>query len=353
MQTNRRQFILTTTAAAAALAAPAYAQKRQTLNIYCWSEYIPQSVIDGFAKAHKVKVNVENYASNEEMMAKLGAGAAKYDLIQPSEYIIEELIQAGKLEEINPANVPNLANLEPQFVKMPHDPEGKYSVTWMAGNVGIVVNRTKVQDEIKSYSDVFQEKFKKRIVVLDDNRELVAWALASIGKGINDITPENLEAVKPVLAKWLPLVKLYDSDSPKTALLNGDVDLGIVWNGEGAKVLDESRKAKKKKFEFEYIYPAEGAHMFVDNLAIPKGAKNKELAEKFINHVLDAKVSVEVFDEFPYTSPNAAGKKLLKPEQLANPASFPPGNPKLETFKMIPPEMSAAIDKLMTDLKNK
>jgi spermidine/putrescine transport system permease protein len=353
MQTNRRQFLLTASAAAAALTVPAYAQKRQTLNIYCWSEYIPQSVIDSFAKANKVKVNVENYASNEEMMAKLSAGAAKYDLIQPSEYIIEELIKAGKLEEITAANVPNLANLDPKFVKMAHDPEGKYCVTWMAGNVGIVVNRTKVKDEIKTYGDVFQDKFKKRIVALDDNRELVSWALASIGKGINDITADNLAAAKPVLAKWLPLVKLYDSDSPKTALLNGDVDLGIVWNGEGAKVLEESKKAKKKKFEFEYIYPAEGGHMFIDSLAIPKGSKNKELAEKFINHVLDAKVSVEVFDEFPYTSPNAAGKKLLKPEQLANPASFPPGDPKLETFKMIPPEMATAIDKLMTDLKNK
>lgn len=353
MNTNRRQFILTASAAAAALTVPAYAQRKQSLNIYCWSEYIPQSVIDGFAKANKVKVNVENYASNEEMMAKLQAGSAKYDLIQPSEYIIEELIKAGKLEELNLANIPNIANLEPKYVKMRHDPEGKYCVTWMVGNVGIVVNRTKVKDEIKSYNDVFQDKFKKRIVVLDDNREIVSWALASLGIDINDITPANLEKVKPVIEKWLPLVKLYDSDSPKTALLNGDVDLGIVWNGEGAKVLIESQKSKKKKVEFEYVYPAEGAHMFVDNLAIPKGSKNKELAEKFINYVLEPKVSVEVFDEFPYTSPNAAGKKLLKPAQLANPASFPPGDPKLETFRAIPPEMSAAVDKLVTDIKNR
>jgi spermidine/putrescine transport system substrate-binding protein len=93
--------------------------------------------------------------------------------------------------------------------------------------------------------------------------------------------------------------------------------------------------------------------MFVDSLAIPKGSKNKELAEKFINYVLEQKVSVEVFNEFPYTSPNAAGKKVLSPAQLANPASFPPGDPKLEIFRMISPEMSAAIDKLVTDIKNK
>jgi len=350
---NRRRFIATTSATVAALSLPAQAAKKETLNIYCWSEYIPQSVIDAFSKKTKVKVTVENYASNEEMMAKLQAGSVKYDLIQPSEYIIEELIKGGKLEEINLANIPNAKNLDPKYAKMPHDPEGKYCVTWMAGNVGIVVNRNKIKEPIKSYNDVFQDKYKKRIVVLDDNRELVAWALASLGIGINEITTENLEKAKGVLAKWLPLVKQYDSDSPKTALLNGDVDLGIVWNGEGAKILQEVNKSKKKKLDFEYVLPAEGAHMFIDSLAIPKGARNKENAEAFINFILEPKVSVEIWQEFPYTLPNAEGVKLLKPDELGNTASFPPGEPKLDTFKMISGEMSVAIDKLVTDLKNK
>lgn len=349
---NRRQFILT--ASAAALAAPGFAAaKKETLNIFCWSEYIPQSVIDKFAKANNVKVNVENYASNEEMMAKLQAGSSKYDLIQPSEYIIEEMVKDGKLEALDLANIPNLKNLDPKVTKQPHDPDGKFSVPWMAGNVGICVNRAKVKDPIKSYNDVFQDKFKKRIVVLDDNRELVAWALASLGIGINDITKENLEKAKGVLAKWLPLVKLYDSDSPKTALLNGDVDIGIVWNGEGAKILQEMKKSKRRKLDFEYILPGEGAHMFIDSLAVPKGAKNKAVAEKFINYVLEPKVSVEVWEEFPYTLANAEGRKLLKPDQLANNASFPAGDPKLDTFKMISADMAGAIDKMVTDLKNK
>ena len=124
MPMNRRRFIATTSAAAAAFSLPAQAAKKETLNIYCWSEYIPQSVIDAFSKQAKVKVTVENYASNEEMMAKLQAGSVKYDLIQPSEYIIEELIKAGKLEELNAANIPNVKNLDPKFTKMQHDPEG-------------------------------------------------------------------------------------------------------------------------------------------------------------------------------------------------------------------------------------
>jgi spermidine/putrescine transport system substrate-binding protein len=351
---NKRRFIIVAAAGLVALALPAHAQKRETLNIFCWSEYIPQSVIDAFAKQNKVKVNVENYASNEEMLAKLQAGGAKYDLIQPSEYVIEEMAKEGKLEELDLNNIPNVKNLDPKFTKMAHDPEGKFAVTWMAGNVGIVVNTNKIKEPVKSFADVFQDKYKKRIVVLNDNREMVSWALASLGLPINEISDESLAKAKEVLAKWIPLVKVFDSDSPKTALLNGDVDIGIVWNGEAAKLLEESKKSKgKKKIAFAYALPTEGTHMFVDSLAVPKGSKNKALAEKFINFVLDPKRSVEVWEEFPYTLVNAEGRKLLKPDQLANAASFPPGDPKLETFRPIPEAQSAAIDKLVTDLKNK
>ncbi|MHA3770399.1 polyamine ABC transporter substrate-binding protein [Verrucomicrobiota bacterium sgz303538] len=350
---TKRRFICTAIAALAALTLSAQAQggKKQTLNIFCWSEYIPQPVIDSFAKQYKVKVNVENYASNEEMLAKLQAGGAKYDLIQPSEYIVEEMAKEGRLEELDLANIPNIKNIDPKFTKMPHDPEGKYSVTWMAGSVGIVVNTNKIKEPIRGFADVFQDKYKKRIVVVNDNRELVSWALSSLGLPINDMSDENLAKAKVVLAKWIPLVRVFDSDSPKTALLNGDVDLGIVWNGEAAKLIEESKKSKRK-ISFSYVLPSEGAHQFVDNLAIPKGAKNKALAEKFINYVLEPKVSVQVWDEFPYTLANAEGRKLLSAEQLANPASFPPGDMKLDTFRAIPKDRSAAIDKLVTDLKN-
>src|SRR6185369_7150929 len=124
------------------------AAKKETLSIFCWSEYIPQSVIDGFQKQFNVKCNVENYASNEEMLAKLQAGGAKYDLIQPSEYVIEEMVKNGGLEELNFANIPNLKNLDPKYTKQAHDPEGKFSVPWMAGTVGIVVNTKKIKDPI-------------------------------------------------------------------------------------------------------------------------------------------------------------------------------------------------------------
>jgi spermidine/putrescine transport system permease protein len=160
---------------------------------------------------------------------------------------------------------------------------------------------------------------------------------------INDVSAEALEKVKPTLKEWLPQVKVYDSDSPKTALLNGDVDLGVVWSGEAARLIEENKK-------FHYVLPAEGYHPFVDLLAIPTTAKNVAAAHRFIDYVLRPEVSKVISDEFPYTNPNVVARTLLTAEQLANPASYPKLE-KLNTFRDIG-KAAAAVDKLVTDLKS-
>ena len=340
----KRIAILAAVALAAALAGcKSSPQAPKELNLFAWSEYVPQGVIDGFTKETGVKVNYETYASNEEMLAKLVSGAQRYDLVQPSEYTIEALVKENALKEIDWSKVPNFANIAKQYKNLPHDPQDKYTVPWMVGTVGIVVNTDKVTDDIKGYKDVFQEKYKGRIVVLDDPREIVSWALATIGKGPNDVTPENLEAVKPILKQWLPLVKVYDSDSPKTALLNGDVDIGIVWSGEAALLYNENPK-------FKYVLPSEGAHQFIDSLAIPANAPNPDAALLFINYILRPEVSKLISADFPYTNPNLEARTLLSPEEQANPASYPSGNPKLDTFRDIG-DSAVQIDKLVTDMK--
>ncbi|HEX5066936.1 MAG TPA: spermidine/putrescine ABC transporter substrate-binding protein [Myxococcota bacterium] len=318
----------------------------EELNLFAWSEYVPQSVLDGFTKETGIQVNYETYASNEEMLAKLLSGAASYDLIQPSEYTIEALVKEKQLLPLDHKKIPNLKNIGKEYWNQPHDPKLEYSVPYMQGTVGIVVNTAKIKEPVKGYADVFQPKYKGRIVVLDDALEIVTWALAANGLGPNDVTKANLEKIRPTLQKWLPLVKVYDSDSPKTALLNGDVDLGVVWSGEAAILINE------QPGKFSYTLPKEGAHMFIDNLAIPKGAENKDAAHQFINYILRPDVSAQISKEFPYTNPNVEARKLLTPAERANPASYPPGNPKLATFRDIGP-MSADVDKLFTDLKAK
>jgi spermidine/putrescine-binding protein len=316
---------------------------RADLDLFAWSEYVPQEVIDGFTKQTGIKVNYQTYASNEEMLTKLNAGASNYDLIQPSEYMVETLIKRKKLAPIDWSAVPNIKNIDDAFKHMPFDPQQQFSVPYMTGTVGIVVNTDKIKEPITGYKDVFQAKYKGRIVVVKDNREIVTWAMEANGLPINTVTPEVLEKVKPTLAAWLPLIKVFDSDSPKTPLINGDCDLGIVWSGEAALCCQQDKK-------FKYVLPAEGVHQFVDSLCIPANAAHKDEAQKFLNYILQPEVSKLISDKFPYTNPNAEARKLLTKEQLANPASYPSPQ-KMETFRAIG-KGSTLIDKLMTNLQS-
>lgn len=319
--------------------------KDDTLRLFCWTEYIPQTVIDKFTEETGIKVAVENYTSNEEMLAKLLAGGGAYDIIQPSEYTVQALIDDGQLLELDHSKIPNLKNLAPEFRNMPFDPGNKYSVPYMAGFVGIVYNAEVVPGPIVGYRDVFTDEHKGRIVILDDAREIVSWGLATAGIPINDVSDENLATITPMLKDWLSKVRVFDSDSPKTAMSNGDTDIGIVWSGEGAILYAENPK-------FQWVMPAEGFHMFIDNLCIPKTARNKDKAEAFINFILRPDISKMISDDFPYYNPNAEARKLLSAEQLNNPASYPPGFDisKAQLFRDIG-EQGSKVDELITTLK--
>ena len=324
------------------IACPAVA--RADLDLFAWSEYVPAEVIDGFTKATGTPVRYTTYASNEEMVGKVVAAAANYDLVQPSEYAVQTLIARRLLAPIDAAAVPNLANLDPAFTHLPFDPGQRFSVPYMAGTVGIVVDTAKVKTPIKGYADVFTPAHRGRIVVVNDNREIVSWAMAANHVDVNDVTPATLAKVRPTLARWVPLVKVFDSDSPKTPLLNGDVDLGVVWSGEAALCI----KADPKRYA--YVLPAEGAHRFVDCLCVPANAAHKAEAMAFINYCLRPDVSRAISAHFPYTSPNAAARKLLTPAERANPASYPPGDPKLDTFRPIG-RGAGQIERLMAGLR--
>ncbi|MCX6944758.1 MAG: spermidine/putrescine ABC transporter substrate-binding protein, partial [Opitutales bacterium] len=176
------------------------------LNLFGWSEYIPQPVLDGFTKETGIKVNFETFASNEELLSKLVAGGGSYDLVQPSDYAAEVMIRQHLLSPLDPALLPNLKNLAPEFRQRPHDPAGRYTVPYMSGTVGIVVNTDRVKTPVRGYGDVFTPALKDRIVVLNDTREMVTWALYTLNLPINTITAENLARARPVVASWVKLV---------------------------------------------------------------------------------------------------------------------------------------------------
>jgi spermidine/putrescine transport system substrate-binding protein len=324
---NRRKAIASLSLAVAASLLGGCAKKSTELNLFGWAEYIPQDVIDGFTKQTGIKVTYETYDDLAVMSEKIGQAGSKYDFIQPSEYVIEELVAANLLAPIDKSKIPNLKNIGTEFLGLPFDKSNTYTLPYMSGSVGIIVDREKIKDPIQSFADVFSGKYAGRIVVLDDSREILAALLTANGKGLNDVTPANIQASKAQLAEWMKQVAVFDSDSPKDAFHDGKVDIGIVWSGEAAILCGEDRK-------YQYILPRTGVHRFVDNMAIPANAPHKDAAHEFINYCLRPDVSVLISNAFPYTNPNVEARKLLKPDQLNNQASYPP-NAKLITFTSI------------------
>lgn len=317
------------------------------LNVFTWTEYLPQTIIDEFEEVYGVKVNYDTYSSNEEMHAKLKAGASGYDLVIPEIYMIKVLKREGLLEQIDPANVPNLANLDERFTGLEHDPDLAYSVPYVWGTTGIVINTDKIKpEEIRSWSDLWNPAFEGKLVMPDDAREMVGIALRTEGLSINTTDPAALERAKEKLKALKPNVKAFNSDSPKDLLLGGEVWGGVVWSGEAALAMAEDDR-------FQYILPPEGQSMWVDNLAIPKGAPHKYTAEVFINFLLDPVVSARIPEEYPYGNPNKAALEYLPDSFKENKAINPPAEwlTKVESLDDLGDEMNQVYDQIWTEVK--
>jgi spermidine/putrescine-binding protein len=238
-------------------------------------------------------------------MAKLQAGASGYDVIIPSDYTITILTKQGLLEELDLSKIPNFKNIADDLKKPYFDPENKYSVPYQWGTAALAINTEKVTKPITKYAELWNPEFAQQIVVLDDEREVLGMVLMVLGYDRNTTDPKQLEESKAKLLELMPNIRLFDSDSPKTALLAGDVSLGLVWNGEAAIAHGENPA-------IAYVCPEEGCSIWFDNLAIPKGAPHKEAAHLFIDYVLDPEASVLIAQEFPYSNPNAAALELMK-----------------------------------------
>jgi spermidine/putrescine transport system substrate-binding protein len=296
------------------------------INVYAWSEYVPQALLDGFQEEYGLKVNYDTYSSNEELMAKLQAGASGYDVIIPSDYMVAIMAKQGMLEELDHDILTNLKNIDPQFMNLPFDPGNKYSIPYQWGTTGLVVNRANVTGEIDSWTDLWDPAYKGRIILPDDQREVIGMALRVLGYDTNSTDPNQLEEAKVKLQELLPNVKLFDSDSPKTAILSGEVWLGQTWNGEGALAHQENN-------QIDYLCPSEGCTIYFDNLAVPAGAPHLDAALAFINYVMRPDVSILITKEFAYSNPNQAALDLMKtadPDLYNTYMSSPATNPSKE-----------------------
>jgi len=287
------------------------------LYVYNWSYYISESAVPNFEKEFGVKVIYDNYSSNEELLARLQAGATGYDLIFPSDYMVGMMSEQGLLEEFNLTNIPNFKNIAEKFKNLSFDPGNKHSIPYLWGTTGIGVNTEKVKEEVNSWSILWNEKYKGRISMLDDMRGLANPALRVLGYSINTTDPNQIKEANQKLIEQKPLVKVYTSDTYIDLLKSSDIWLAQGYSGDVFQVMKENEAIK-------YVIPNEGTDMAVDNMCIPKGAKNKYTAEVFVNYLLLPEVSAEISNFTWYANPNEASHKFIKPEILNDPSIYPP-----------------------------
>jgi len=275
------------------------------INLFVWTEYIPQNTIECFEEVYGIRVNKDEYSSSEEMYAKLSAGASNYDLVQPTDYIVPLMVRQGLLQELEKSKLPILESLDPNYLNLSFDPGNRYTLPYQAGTDAIVVNTATVEVAPQSYADLWKPDFAGRLVMLDDPRAIIGITLLTLGYDVNTTDLAQLEAAKAKLAELAQGVKLFDSDSPKTALIAGDVDLGVVWTGE--VVL-----AQREVPSIAYIYPTEGPILWQDNYAIPTGAPHADAAYAWLNYSLQGDLFWQMLEEFPYTNPNTAALEYAK-----------------------------------------
>ncbi|GAB4458304.1 MAG: spermidine/putrescine ABC transporter substrate-binding protein [Anaerolineales bacterium] len=277
------------------------------LNLFVWTEYIPVEWKECFQLVYGVNINHDEYSSNEEMYAKLSAGGTNYDLVQPTDYIVGLMIRQGLLQKIDKSKLP-MSSFDPNYLNLPFDPGNEYTIPYQAGTDAIIYNADKVENPPKSFADLWNPEYAGRMVFLDDSRVIIGMTLLTLGYDVNTTDPAQLEEAKVKLAELVPNVKLFDSDSPKTALIAGDVDLGITWTGEAFT-------ANQENPAFTYVYPTEGAILWQDNWAIPTGAPHLDAAYAWINYTMQGNMFWLMLRDFPYINPSLAALNYAKDNQ--------------------------------------
>jgi spermidine/putrescine-binding protein len=282
--------------------------KSKELNLFVWTEYIPPDMQECFELVSGVKVNRDEYSANEEMYAKLSAGGTSYDLVQPTDYIVSLMIRQGLLQELDHTKLPVLKNFDPNYMNFAFDPGNKYTLPYQAGTDAIVVNTAAVTNIPQAWADLWKPEYAGKMVFLDDSRAVIGATLLTLGYDVNTKDPAQLDEAKKKLAELVPNIKLFDSDSPKTALIAGDVELGMTWTGEAFL-------AQKEKPTIKYVYPTEGAIIWQDNWAMPKDAPHADAAYAWLNYTNQGNIFWMMLRDFPFTNPNKAALDFAKANQ--------------------------------------
>ena len=289
---------------------------RQVLNVYNWGDYIDETVLEDFEAQYNIKVNYDTFTTNEDMYVKLNAGGSSYDLIIPSDYMINRMINEDRLEKLNFDNIPNYQYIASTFKNLEYDPQNEYSVPYMWGTVGILYNKKMVPTKPDSWKILWDEKYAKQILMIDSQRDSIGITLKMLGYSLNSKDLAQLEAAKNALLQQKPLVLAYVVDEVKDKMIVEEAALAVVWSGDAVYCMRENKN-------LNYVIPKEGSNFWFDAMAIPKGAPNKEAAEKFINFMCDTDIAFRNADYIGYSSPHTEAVKKLPEEITSNRSAYP------------------------------
>ena len=289
----------------------------KTLYYFTWSDYAGPEVIEAFERQTGAKVVVDTFGSNEELLAKLQSGATGYDVAVPSDFMVSIMIHLGLLAELNLAEVPNARLVLDQLRHLDFDPENRYSVPYLWGTVGIGYDSKALPAPPESWDALWDPRYKGRISMLNDQREVFGMALRSLGESMNSRNPQAIERAKRKLLEQKPLVKAYTSEHYDQLLVSGEVMLAHGWGGAVARAMHDRPSIK-------YVIPKEGGTIWADCLVVLKSSRNKDLATAFINYLLDRNVAAKTTERLRFASANREAKALVDSALRDNPAVYPP-----------------------------
>lgn len=329
-----------------------YAEESGVVNddklvVYNWGEYIDPEVLTIFEEETGINVVYEEFETNEILYPKVSSGAIAYDVVCPSDYMIQRMIENDLLTEINFDNIPNIKNIGKQYMEQSRqfDPENKYSVPYCWGTVGILYNKTMVDEPVNSWSILWDPKYKDNILMQDSVRDAFGATLKYLGYSLNSTDLDELTEAKNLLIEQKPLVQAYVIDQVRDKMIGNEAALGVIYSGEAIYT-------QKENPNLEYVIPKEGSNIWIDSWVIPKNAEHKENAEKFINFLCRPDIALMNFEYITYSTPNEAARELIEDESIRNSEIAFPDLPKydnLETFQYLGTEA----DQVYGDLWNK
>jgi spermidine/putrescine transport system substrate-binding protein len=315
---KRLALVLACVLVLSALVSLCACSRKETLHVYNWEDYIDPAVIEMFEEEYNVNVKYSAFTTNEDMFALLQSGATSYDVIFPSDYIIERMIADDLIAPIDYSLVPNFSNVDPQFASgLDFDPEGAYSVPYMWGTVGILYNTTMVEEPIDSWDVLWDERYADNILMLDSIRDSLGIALKRLGYSLNTRDEAEIEEAKNSLIEQKQYVLSYVVDQGKDKMVRGEAAIAVVWSGDAAYSIAQNP-------DLDYVIPKEGSNIWVDSMVIPANSEHKELAHAFIDFMCRADIAQMNAEYIGYSSPNAAAVELLDDEVKNDERFYPP-----------------------------